>query len=162
MAAFKDSKGKTWVLDVTVGDLLRVKAATRMDLLKMTHPRTPDGKVALMTELSLEIDLLCGVVFELVKPQAEGIEDVIAFTSRLGGEALKLMHDAFWEGIRDFFQSRGDPITVAAIDKQMQIVEMGQAMGAQQIGEIDAEAAFKTLGKPSSGSPGSLALTPAA
>ena len=93
MRYFKDEKGDTWGVDLTVGSLLRVKTATGFDLI--------DKPDSMPQNLAALVDIL----WVTLEPQltAKGVsqED---FAERLGGDSLEAAIDCFMEEWADFFR----------------------------------------------------------
>lgn len=120
MRYFKDDKGETWGVDLTVGSLLRVKTATGFDLI--------DKPDSLPQELSPLVDIL----WVVLEPQltAKGVSQE-AFAERLGGDALEAALDAFMEEWADFFRrlAPGRSATIRGLWRKAR--EAGPALEAE-------------------------------
>jgi hypothetical protein len=162
MPAFKDMQGRTWRLNITIGAVRRVKDLVGVDLLRVDAPER-EGEQPLMTRLSLDIMLLCDVVYAIVQPQAEeqGVSDA-EFGESLGGDVVLQMHNAFDEALADFFRGQGKRQTATAIEKQAELVNRAVDLADQRIGEIDTEAmASATFARtPGGSSPSSAPSSP--
>jgi hypothetical protein len=167
MARFTDKTGQDWVIEPTIADILRVRADTGVDLMKLDQPLKPGSTEPLMTELELDLELLCTVVFHLVKAQGkDGVTDMMALMERVGAEHFKSMHNAFWAGMLDFFRKGGREMQAAQIEKMLQMLGIAVEVVLARLDKLDGPKARKaieqTLGEPSLGSPEPSELTPAA
>jgi len=94
---FKDTEDRTWSLDLTIGDIKRVKTMLDIDLLTIS-----DG--SFLIELSRDPWRLVDLLYVIAKPQADKLEvSDEDFGSAMGGAALHDASDAFLEGITNFF-----------------------------------------------------------
>ena len=135
MAQFKDSKGTAWDLQITVEAIKRVKSALGIDLGNV-HQGEPPQSARLDTDVVLLID----VIYILLRPQAEakGISDV-EFGESLGGDAAFAAREAFWRSLIDFFQRFHRTDAVAAITKQLDLVNHVIQWATQEIDKIPIE-----------------------
>lgn len=101
MRTFADSAGRTWTVNLTVDAVRRVESARRLDLCQL-HA----GEPPLLLRLEQDAVLLFGVVWELIRPQADGLgvkED--QFYASIDAASIGRAADAFWSELADFFQS---------------------------------------------------------
>ena len=101
MQTFKDAAGREWLLEITVAQMRRVKAAIDVDLC-----RQDEGEPALCIRLDTDPVFLFSVLWALVKAQADkyGITEeqfCEAFPAEAAGAAVR----AFWQELEGFFQS---------------------------------------------------------
>ncbi len=158
MRTFTDNAGRTWTIAVTVDAIKRVEGLIAgVNLAKLMV-----GDPPLLTRLETDIVLLCDVIFALVKPQADqlGVTDE-EFGRALGGDAIRLAHDAFWEELIDFFRQLRRTDTARAIKKQISLVEATVAAIEQQVETLDVEQVIATaLGGSAGNWPASPASSP--
>lgn len=163
MKAFKDSTGREWKVELTIGTAKRIRSLADVNLLELDQ-----GEPPLLTRLGLDVMLLCDVVYAAVKPQADdaGVSDE-QFGAALGGEAILAARKAFFEELADFFRSQGRADLARAIQAQERIVALAVEQVDRKIGEIDPEKAVTeamaapVAGGSSTSSPAASAATPA-
>lgn len=116
MPSFDDNKGRTWVLEINVNTVKRVRSLADCDLLD-----TENGEI--IRRLSSDPILLCDVLFAICKPQAEekGISDV-EFGKGLAGDAIADATEALLEALANFFPGRRASLLKGALQK-METVE---------------------------------------
>jgi len=131
MHAFRDTDGRDWSIDLTIGAVKRVQTLLGVDLLNPLgkRPKKAAGKkrrrrgVPLVTKLQTDVALLVDVIFALVQPQAEEREvDDLAFVNGLGGDAAYDAAQAFMAEWRDFFLSLRRETDARAIDANAALV----------------------------------------
>jgi len=150
MKEFRDSAGRTWPVQLTVGSAKRVRDLLGVDLLAPEQ-----GEPPLLTRLGTDEMLICDVLYCLVKPQADakGVSDE-QFGESLGGEAIARGMEALYAELVDFFRQRGRTDRAAAVEKQLRMVQVATERITTQIGELDIEARIdQALGKVSIGLP---------
>jgi len=163
MRTFKDSSGREWKVELTIGAARRIRSLADVNLLELDQ-----GEPPLLTRLGLDVMLLCDVVYAAVRPQADdaGVSDE-QFGAALGGEAILAARKAFFEELADFFRSQGRADLARAIQAQERIVSLAVEQVDRKIGEIDPEQAVAeamqgpTAGDSSTSSPVASAATPA-
>ena len=95
---FKDTEGRLWCLDLTIGSIKRVKSITDVDLLNIS-----DGST--LVELSRDPFKLVDLIWAIIQPQAVAMNVTDEqFGSAMGGMALRDASEAFLAGITSFFQ----------------------------------------------------------
>ena len=96
---FKDTEGRVWSLDLTIGSIKRVKSITDIDLLNIT-----DGST--LVDLSRNPLQLVDLIWAIIQPQAAALSVTDEqFGSAMGGMALRDASEAFLEAITSFFLS---------------------------------------------------------
>jgi len=166
MKAFQDEHGTQWELSLTIGAAQRVRDLLGVDLLEPLEPRQkPKARAgrsrkaraapgpALMTELELDMPLLCAVIHVLLKPQIEkaglGDED---FADRLDGVTLRRAHDAFFSEWHDFFLHTGRLEISELMQKQTEYIQQVtqaavEKLTGPELAETVKAKIDKTLGK---------------
>ena len=105
MKSFIDNKGRTWMLEVTVATVKRVRGLCKVDLnsiIELDKNNKPSAE--LLERLSSDPVLLVDVLFAVCKPQADklGITDE-DFGEAMAGDAIEYATNALLEEIIDFF-----------------------------------------------------------
>lgn len=157
MKTFCDSQGRTWSLAITIDAIKRVQGLCGVNLARLL-----EGDPPLLTRLETDLELLCNVVYALVKPHADelGVSDS-QFGAALGGEAIIAAHDAFWSELADFFRSLRRSELVKAIQKQQAMVTAAVRAADQKIEALDVEALLGSIPGDSAGNwPASSASSP--
>lgn len=137
MQLFKDRHGKDWTVEITIGDVRRVRAATGVDLYRFLEKPVED--------LVQTIE----VIWHLVRKQAEakGLAEEDFYDS-LSGDSLQRAIDAFQLALVDFFQSaslRENLKTMFQKHKDLQERVMERAKKRLEL--TDIEQAVKELEK---------------
>ena len=96
MQQFKDTLGRPWLVQVTVGIISDVRAALAVDVVDV------GGEI--FQRLQSDPILLCNVLYLVCKEQADadGISDV-DFGRAMGGDAIDDATDALLEALINFF-----------------------------------------------------------
>jgi hypothetical protein len=115
MHRFTDNEGRTWVINVTVDAIKRVRTLCNLDLLEAI-----DGK--LIERLVTDPITLCDCLYALCKPQADEqkITDE-AFGRAMAGDCLEQATEALLEDLVDFFPKRRREILRSALGKLKQV-----------------------------------------
>jgi len=150
MRTFADSKGREWHIDLTVGEIKRIRSRLGVDLLCLL-----EGDPPLVNRLRDDLELILNLVYAAIEPQAEaaGVDD-IEFGQSLDGPTAAAAIEAMWGAVLDFF--RPLRLEVAAAAERVMILRQ---LAAQMLAEADAEQAAG-LGEPSTEPQEPLALTP--
>lgn len=182
---FKDSLGRKWTVDLTVGAARRMNdiAGASLDDLVPPAPKKgekpdPDGMKPLVTFLSDPFKVF-DVFYTLVKPQAdtlaltkeqveEGIDSVAA--EAMGLAVLRAIHDFFrWDPARQAMLRQIAKIGNLAmseaakkIDAAMSKIDFGKVLAEQPEIDVDVITAELTsrLSKPASATQATSASTP--
>ncbi|MBI9017373.1 MAG: hypothetical protein JEZ07_08955 [Phycisphaerae bacterium] len=158
MRIFSDTTGRQWQINMTIGSVKQVKALTGYDLLELDKGDRP-----LLATLRTDIMAVCDVIFALVKKQAEeaGISDE-QFAEALGGNAIVVAQDAFWDELEDFCQSLNRQHLAKAIQAMGKTVNLAYQKISQQVDQLDIEQMLNDQFTKISGElPESSELTPA-
>lgn len=118
MKRYTDKSGRTWLIEITIGSVLRVKNALAVDLL------IPEvGEPSLVSRLAADELLLGQVICELMRPQMEK-EGVTAeqLLDAFDGATVAAATEAFFAEYADFFQSRGRRDRAAAVRKMINLM----------------------------------------
>lgn len=107
MKSFVDNQGRTWMLNVNVGALKRVKALCNgLNLLNiiMFDEKKNDVNTDVLESLSTDVILLVDVLYAVCKPEADaqGISDE-DFGASLSGDSIEYASSALLDAIVDFF-----------------------------------------------------------
>ena len=156
MHSFKDNAGNSWDVEITIGSVKRVRSLLDVDLLNLDS-----GDPPLLTRLG-EIELLCDVIFALLKPQADerNITDE-EWAAGMGGEAILSAQGAFYAELADFFLGLGQKHLATAVTTQKRMVEAAVEAAEARLAEVDVEKEVgEIFGTQSTASPGSPESTP--
>jgi hypothetical protein len=157
MPTFKDAKGRSWEVVVSVDTIKRLRSMLEVDLLKVIEPEND-----VMRNLLLDPIYLANVLYVTVRPEADRLkvtdED---FGQGLFGEALDAAMKAFMEALADFFRG---PVHRTALKEMVARVFETERKAAVAVkeridaGELDRAIAEEVALQPqrSSGSSGSL------
>lgn len=152
MASFTDKAGRKWLVDLTVGDVKRVEAATKVNLGAITQ----ETFAALASDWSVLVDVMCAIIRPQL--QEEGVSDE-DFAGALGGDELAAATDALLAALVDFSHPKKREALRLAIAKL-------NAMQDREIARATARIEALTLrgdsGEPSTSAPESSESTPPA
>lgn len=148
MKAFKDTKGREYTVDVTIGALKRVKDTLGVDLYEIEA-----GDPPLATRLQTDLALLVDVIYVVCKPQADkhGVTDV-EFGESLDGEAFYAARGAFLEALVDFFRKCQRTDRATALAKARLVLDAGVKMAEERIEAVDVPALLARASSEASGS----------
>jgi hypothetical protein len=104
MQQFLDKTGHPWKIDLSTGEMIRIKKASKFNLLD-PHLPLVEGGHPLAVVIDDDIEELYELIWFIVEPQANA-EDWTAqrFYESLSDECLILARNALFEEWRDFFQ----------------------------------------------------------
>ncbi len=136
MKAFKDTAGREWKIDLTIGAMNRVRDALGLDLLA-PHEKPGDkadqrakdlkfkGRQALLVSiLSRDASLLFDVIYQIVKPQLEKANITVdEFVESMGGDSAYDAYKSFHEEWSDFFRKFHRPDAAKMVEKHLQLIE---------------------------------------
>ena len=105
MKSFTDNKGRTWMLEVTVATVKRVRALCQVDLNSIVElDKNNKPSAELLERLSSDPVLLVDVLYAICKPQADKLcvsdED---FGEAMAGDAIEFATTALLEEVISFF-----------------------------------------------------------
>jgi hypothetical protein len=135
MKEFVDNSGTRWNVELTIASIKRVR-----DLLSVNLLEPESGEPPLLTRLGSDIILLCDVIYVLVKPQADAqnVSDE-QFGELLGGDAILLAQEAFYQELIDFFLRSGRPDKLRMIEKQRALIAAAIAMAEKKVEAINTD-----------------------
>jgi hypothetical protein len=171
---FKDAERREWDCSLTIAGIRRVAAGCNINIATIAVGDPPPLATLTTDPLALSV-----VLWHLLKGQADAhkvSED--QFYELLNGDTMAAAFNSFWEGVRLFFQRSGHGTNVAAINKQMEVLEaqhraivaatesvdaeaLGRATEATARSEIARQMERATRGDSASSLPASSASTPA-
>lgn len=138
MASFTDNQGRQWTVELTVGDVKRIRRRTGIDLMGLMDPVGNDGAAgkmlvdAIRDDLVMLIDLLYAILEPAAALRGVGDED---FGKALDGQACGAAVAAFWESVADFFRPLRPEATAAALRvlaaRRVAIAVLATAMSPQ-------------------------------
>jgi len=110
MPRFTDSTGREWSVELTFGDIKRIRSRMGVDLMGLL-----DGDPPLVDRLRDDLELSLNLVFAAVEPEAVrlNVSDE-EFGRSLGGPAAAGALAALWGAIADFFRGLRPAATAAA------------------------------------------------
>ncbi len=139
MQIFKDNANRDWSLSLTIGTAMRVKEQLGIDLLQ---PEV--GDPPLLTRLGTDEMLLAQVIAALLESQFEYHKvDRNDIYNTFDGPTFARAHEAFYQELIDFFQSRGRKDRQAAVQKQMKMIQSGIEAATTKIDGIDVDEVIK-------------------
>lgn len=155
MRSFKDSRGRTWDVEINPLVMKRVKARTDFALAKLL-----DKNMELYGELISDPVKFVEVLFVIVSEQAEArkvSED--DFFACLSGDELEGAYDAFREAFQDFSPGHLRTVLRAADAKSKVATERKTERALRAIEAIDPDAEEKrsTPDQPATSSPSATA-----
>jgi hypothetical protein len=137
MKSFLDRDGRSWQIDLNIGNVFRVRSASdgRYDLLDPTHDVAGQPlQVVLATDLVQFWELL----WLLVEVQAGRSDtDATAFGQAMTAECLLLAQASFFDEWRDFFRSLHRPDAALAVESQAKVQAAALRLVTAKIKEID-------------------------
>lgn len=143
MQTFKDSEGREWKVEVSIGTAKRIRDLLKVDLLALDQ-----GDPPLAHRLATDVILLCDILYVVVKPQAEALDvsDEV-FGASLGGTAIQNAVNALYAELESFFQNLGRLDLRDIIKKQQEIMAIGVGKIQKKIEAIDVNVLMKDLDK---------------
>ena len=106
MKSFKDKVGKTWIIEVNVRQVRKVRALLNIDLANMIQFEAENGKTNtdLLDKLSSDPCLLVDVIYALCKDQADTLNITDEqFGENMNGDTVEAATVALLEEMVDFF-----------------------------------------------------------
>jgi hypothetical protein len=103
MRTFTDNAAppRTWLLEITVSAIKRVRRTCSVDLLKV-HEGDPPLADRLSADPVLTSEVICALVDPQIRERGISADD---FDAALSGRALGQAITMFWEEVTDFFLS---------------------------------------------------------
>lgn len=122
---FTDGKGRSWVIEITIATVKRVKSALGVDLL--------DTK-KFFEEIANDIEALVDVIYLCATPTTGGDKpDGEQFAEAMSGDALEDASTAFIEAYTDFFPKGKRAILRTAFARGVNIEEKRDAVALRKI-----------------------------
>ena len=121
MHEFRDTKDRTWKLEINVDSIEQVKEQCGINLLDMADPDS-----GLMREINAFPPLVGKLLFAAVADQAKTKEvDEREFKRSMSGDCLSLAIDALLEEIVLFFPKHRRSLLLAVLDKNREVEQAG-------------------------------------
>lgn len=130
-SSFKDSTGREWRVNITMGTALEVLEELGVDLLNPTA--RDEGKLSSVDVLTSDPSMLAQVVFFCVK---EPYSDKKTFLDHLDGAAFKRASDAFWRAYENFFAAAGRADFARVIESKASEAKERATVAAAIVGEL--------------------------
>ena len=106
MKSFKDKDGKSWIIEVNVRQVRKIRALLNIDLANMIQFDAANGKpnTELLDRLSNDPCLLVDVIYALCKDQADTLNITDEqFGENMNGDTVEAATVALLEEMIDFF-----------------------------------------------------------
>ncbi|MDR3109513.1 MAG: hypothetical protein LBU65_07495 [Planctomycetaceae bacterium] len=140
MQVFKDNANRDWTLSLNIGTAMLVKDKLGIDLLQ---PET--GDPPLLTRLGTDEMLLAQVIATLLEGQFEKYNvDANQIYQSFDGLTFAKAHEAFYQELIDFFQSRGRHDRAKAVGKQKKMILAGVKAAETKIENLDIDEVIET------------------
>jgi hypothetical protein len=140
MHVFKDNTNRDWTISVNIGTAMLVKDRLGIDLLQ---PEV--GDPPLLTRLGTDEMLLAQVIATLLESQFELHKiDADQIYQCFDGQTFARAHEAFYEELIDFFQSRGRRDRAKAVEKQKKMILAGIKAAESKIENINVDQVIET------------------
>lgn len=140
MRQFKDSGEKIYDIDLSIGNVMRVKAASSGRFNLFEPQSQVDG--ATLLEAIDDLPTFWELLTYLVAP-----DDPAAFGKAMAGRCLIAAHAAFLEEWRDFFHQLQQPQHAAVLEKTVKYraiaLELTEAKLAQMLPGLDEQVTAK-------------------
>lgn len=144
---FKDELNREWNCTLTFGNIKKLKARLGLDLLNADKPREGStDKVALMTDLYLDVELFLDTLYTLVVSRDDKDQPTISkdsFEEGFSGPVFESAHRAFFGSLKDFFLSTHKEVLADGIDHQQKMVAAIQEQGRTQLKKLNLEEKVK-------------------
>jgi hypothetical protein len=135
MRVFKDNANRNWSISLTIGTAMMVKDRLGIDLLQ-----PESGDPPLLTRLGTDEMLLAQVIATLLESQFELHKiDAEQIYQCFDGQTFTRAHEAFYQELIDFFQSRGRNDRAKAVEKQMKMILAGIKAAETKIENINVD-----------------------
>lgn len=152
MAAFTDTRGRAWLVEINVALERKVRSLTGVNLYELTA----DGFKPL-EQLLADPSKIVDVIFVLCQKQAQEAQMTDEqFAEGLGGETLDAMQDAFLEALANFTQDQNKR---KALRKIIDMTKKATAQGSKFLDGIDTEQEVNKLIASLTKQPASSGLT---
>ena len=136
MRTFADKLGRQWSIDLTFGDIKRIRQRMGVDLMGLSD-KDDEGKT-LLHRIRDDLETALNLVYVAIEPEAQRLRvSDEEFGQSLDGDSAAGALAALWGAVADFFQGLR-PIVSAEAEKVMAMRRMvaailGSMTEAQQI-----------------------------
>jgi hypothetical protein len=135
MHIFKDNANRDWTISLNIGTAMMVKDRLGIDLLQ-----PESGDPPLLTRLGTDEMLLAQVIATLLESQFELHKvDANEIYQCFDGQTFARAHEAFYQELIDFFQSRGRHDRAKAVAKQKNMILAGVKAAESRIDNINID-----------------------
>jgi len=135
MTTFRDAKGNSWELSITIGSAMEVRARLAIDLLSPEQ-----GDPPLLTQLGTDELLLGEVIGALLEEQLEARDMDASDVYRLfDGATMLAAQNVFYQELIDFFQSRGRNDRAKAVATQQRLIQTAIAAAEKKVDTINVD-----------------------
>ncbi len=133
MQTFKDTKGRTWTIQVNIGTLMRAKDLTGIDLSNLG-----DGK--LLAKLQDEPLMIGHVLFPLCQPNADPSITEADFWSAIDGDVIEAAGKALVTELVNFSRKDLRPVLNKVLDKSQRLRAKAIQLANKQVDDPALEA----------------------
>lgn len=136
MKQFVDKDGGNWEIDLTIGNVMRVRSAN--PVLDLLDPSKDTSGQPLQVALQVDFPLFWELLWLLVEPQAKsrGI-DAEQFGQLVAADCLLESQAAFFAEWRDFFRSFRRPDAALAVETQAKAQAAALKLVAAKVETVD-------------------------
>ena len=137
--AFTDTAGREWLMDMTIGGFMRVKAAHGVDLFALDQ-----GEPPLIEVLYSDPVLLARIIYTLVGHQIDGVDEM-SFCDAMGQDALFKADRVFRAALIDFFRTARRPELAETVVATSALIEIGALTGEEELKAMDLSKMIEPL-----------------
>jgi hypothetical protein len=137
MRQFSDRNGKTWQIDLCIGNVLHVRneSSGKFNLLDPTHSV---GGQPLQVVLATDLGEFWEMLWLLVESQAKSQSvSAVAFGQQMAADCLVEAQQLFFDEWRDFFHSLRRPDAALAVETQAKTLAAAVKLVTARINQID-------------------------
>ena len=136
MSSFKDKSGREWTIEMSIGDLKRVRETTGVNLMELTVGEAPP-----VFEIVNDIDKQLAIVWALIEEQATeaGLTEA-QFLKAMNGKAAFDATCALWDQISEFLKGLGRKEAADVIRKTLSLRTETIAVAVDRISKFDVGA----------------------
>lgn len=148
---FTDTKNRNWSLDINIGSIRDVKKMLGVNLSGIADTEGDNSGNVLISRLKFDYELVCNILYCLVKSQADELKiNDEEFGRSLGGDSLREAQEALIKELISFFpqpairrlietqmtkQEKLENMAIDAIEKNLNGIDFDQIM----INKIDKQ-----------------------
>lgn len=138
MASFKDMQGREWQVNINIGLVKKLQAAS-INILEMDK-----GEPPLMQRLATDIVLIVDMLYVLCQAEAEKRSvNPEQFAEALGLDSIQPAREALMQALSDFFRCLKRNDVVKILKKQDELLEQAIVKAGEEIDNLDLEAPGK-------------------